>query len=226
MSLQQPDHSSNPVSASAADWTFPRAADHPIPAWWKWIFVATIAFSAIYFPYHHLGAPGRSAIERYEVAMGENVRLQFAELGDLRPDEATLVRMMNDRRWVRVGESVYRAHCISCHGLDGGGLVGPNLTDDHYKNVRTIGDILRIVQYGAAGGAMPPWQNRLHLNEQILVSAYVASLRGTTPSSPRGPEGNLIPPWPEQVADEPEQVADEPEPGAQQPEIVDPDAAQ
>ncbi len=176
--------------------------DHPVPGWWKWIFIGTIAFGVLYLPYRHLGAPGRSVLERYEVALAENMRLQFAEIGDLRPDEATLVRMMNDRRWVRVGQSVYRAHCVSCHGIDGGGVVGPNLTDDHYKNVRTIEDILRIVQYGAAAGAMPAWRDRLHLNEQILVSSYVASLRGTTPSSPRGPEGNVIPPWPEEIVEE------------------------
>lgn len=187
--------------------------DHRPPAWWKWIFVATIAFSALYLPYYHIGAPGRSVVEQYDVALSENMRLQFAEIGDLRPDEATLVRMMNDRRWVSVGESIYRAHCVSCHGIDGGGIVGPNLTDHHYKNVRTIEDILRVVQFGAAAGAMPAWKDQLQLNEQILVSSFVASLRGTTPSSsPRGPEGNVIPPWPEEI---PEEVI----------EVVDPEAA-
>jgi len=34
------------------------------------------------------------------------------------------------------------------------------------------------------------------LNEQILVSSFVASLRGTTPASPKPAEGNVIPPWP------------------------------
>jgi len=175
--------------------------DHPPPAWWKGLFAGTVVFSVLYLQVFHLGAPGRSAVEQYDQALAENMRLQFAEIGELRPDEATLVRMMNDSRWVRVGESVYRTHCVSCHGIDGGGLVGPNLTDEHYKNTRTISDLLRVVQNGAAAGAMPPWRDKLHLNEQILVSAFVASLRGTTPSNPRGPEGNVIPPWPTEVAE-------------------------
>lgn len=169
------------------------------PVWWKLLFAATAAFSIMYMLHYHAGTPGRSATDHYDQAVAENMRLQFAEIGELQPDEATLVRMMNDRRWVRVGESVFRTHCASCHGLDGGGLVGPNLADEHFKNVRSIEDILRVVQFGAAAGAMPPWRDKLHLNEQILVSSYVAALRGTTPSSPRGPEGNPIPPWPEQV---------------------------
>lgn len=180
--------------------------EHAPPSWWKGLFAATIVFSVLYLQFYHLGTPGRSAVERYDQALAENMRLQFAEIGELQPDEATLVRMMNDSRWVRVGESVYRTHCVSCHGIDGGGVVGPNLTDDHYKNTRTIGDILRVVQNGAAAGAMPPWRDKLHLNEQILVSSFVASLRGTTPTNPRGPEGNVIPPWPTEVP-EPESAA-------------------
>lgn len=177
--------------------------DNPLPGWWKWLFIATIVFSLLYWPYYHLGAPGRSVSEQYSLAIAENMRLQFAEIGDLQPNEATLVKMMYDDGWVKFGESVYRANCASCHGLDGGGIVGPNLADEHYKNVREITDILNIVQNGAAAGAMPAWKSRLQLNEQILVSSYVASLRGTTPAKAKGAEGNVIPPWPAKPVDDP-----------------------
>jgi cytochrome c oxidase cbb3-type subunit 3 len=176
--------------------------DNPLPGWWKWLFIATIVFSLLYWPYFHFGAPGRSASERFNVAIAENMRLQFAEIGDLQPNEATLVKMMYDDGWVKFGESVFRSNCASCHGLDGGGVVGPNLADEHFKNIREITDILNIIQNGAAAGAMPAWKNRLQLNEQILVSSYVASLRGTTPAKPKGAEGNLIPPWPAKPADD------------------------
>ena len=182
--------------------------DNPLPGWWKWLFVGTIVFSLLYWPFFHSGAPGRSIEERFSIAQAENMRLQFAEIGELKPNEETLVRMMNDPGWVKVGESIYRGNCASCHGIDGGGVVGPNLADDHYKNVRDISDILRIVQVGAAAGAMPAWQNRLQLNEQILVSSFVASLRGTTPASPKPAEGNVIPPWPSMIEFETEAEAE------------------
>jgi len=174
--------------------------DNPLPGWWKWLFIGSIVFSVLYVPYYHFGAPGRSVSEQFNVAIAENMRLQFAEIGDLQPNEATLVKMMYDDGWVKFGESVYRANCASCHGLDGGGIVGPNLADEHFKNIREITDILNIIQNGAAAGAMPAWKNRLQLNEQILVSSYVASLRGTTPAKPKGAEGNVIPPWPARPA--------------------------
>ena len=43
---------------------------------------------------------------------------------------------------------------------------------------------------------MPAWQNRLHPNEIVMVSAYVASLRGQNKDGPRGEEGSVIDPWP------------------------------
>ena len=61
-----------------------------------------------------------------------------------------------------------------------------------------IADILKVVDKGAAGGAMPAWGNRLSVNQIVMVSAYVASLRGTEPANPKTPpEGRVIPPWPE-----------------------------
>jgi cytochrome c oxidase cbb3-type subunit 3 len=73
--------------------------------------------------------------------------------------------------------SVFLTNCQSCHGPDGSGLVGPNLTDDFYRNVNKITDIAEVIKNGAAGGSMPAWKTRLHPNEVILMAAYVAGLR-------------------------------------------------
>lgn len=185
-------------------------ADQPVPAWWKWVFIATIAFSFPYFAFYHFGASGRSLEDIYTVAVAENARLQFAEIGELRGDRATLVEFLDKPQWLSVGRGVYRMNCASCHGPDGGGLVGPNMTDDYYKNVKSIEDILRVIDTGAAAGAMPAWQGRLEQNERVLVAAYVASLRGTDPSgSAKGPEGAVIPEWPTMEEIEAERIAEE-----------------
>lgn len=190
--------------------------DNPLPGWWKWIFVATILFAFPYLAFYHSGAEGRSLHERYAAASAANARLQFAEIGVLQGDAATLVRYMNDDSWVRVGESVYKANCTSCHGSDGGGLVGPNLRNEVYKHVRKIEDIYEVVNNGAAAGAMPAWKNRLEQNERVLVSAYVASLRGTDDGSGKAPEGQPIPDWPEYVPpEEPDDQGDDGEAGGE-----------
>ncbi|MEM9585794.1 MAG: cbb3-type cytochrome c oxidase N-terminal domain-containing protein [Planctomycetota bacterium] len=172
--------------------------DNPLPGWWKWLFVATILFAFPYFVYFHGGAEGRTLDDRLAAAQAADAKLRFAEIGELKGDEATLVRYMNEPSWLNIGKSVFRSNCVSCHGAGGIGLVGPNLTDEAFKNVRKIEDVYTVINKGAGGGAMPAWNTRLANNEQVLVAAYVASLRGTdTGNSPRPAEGNAIEPWPE-----------------------------
>ena len=178
--------------------------DNPLPRWWKWLFIGTFAFSVIYFPYYHFGASGRSVAERYDLAIGENTKLQFAEIGELTPDEPTILRYMGKKDWMRVGQSVFKSNCGTCHRADGGGLIGPNLGDDFYKNVKEVNDLYRVISNGAAGGAMPAWKHRLKNNELILTAAYVASLRGTHPKGGKEGEGNKIDPWPPPPEPEPQ----------------------
>jgi hypothetical protein len=78
-------------------------------------------------------------------------------------------------------------------------MTGPNLTDENYLNVTKIEDIADVVTNGRKNGAMPAWKNELLPVEQVLVSAYVVSLRGKNLPSVggRGKEGDIIAPWPE-----------------------------
>ncbi|MCA9191605.1 MAG: c-type cytochrome [Planctomycetales bacterium] len=179
--------------------------DNPLPGWWKWTFVGTIVFSVLYGMYWHVGAPGRTLAERYDVELDTNMRLQFAEIGDLTPDADTIMLATTKKGWLAIGKSVFRTNCISCHGKDGEGKVGPNLADDVYKNVKKVEDLARVIASGAGNGAMPAWANRLQGNEVVLVAAYVASLRNTLAADQgKGPEGSEIAPWPEPPAEEPE----------------------
>ena len=89
----------------------------------------------------------------------------------------------------------YQANCATCHGAGGGGLVGPNLTDDYWKHVRSVEGIARVLENGAGNGAMPAWKNRFsHTNQLVLTAAYVASLR-KNPVAGKGPEGVKVADW-------------------------------
>lgn len=86
------------------------------------------------------------------------------------------------------------------------------MRNEVYKHIRTIEDIYDVINNGAAAGAMPAWKHRLEQNERVLVSAYVASLRGTDDGSGKAPEGQPIPAWPEYVPAE-DPVGDDGEAG-------------
>jgi cytochrome c oxidase cbb3-type subunit 3 len=171
-----------------------REYDNPTPGWWHGIFVITIIFAIFYFMFWHMSPEAWTIHDRLAKDELANIKRQFADLGTLSADEPTLRRMMDDSKWLQVGASTFKGNCVSCHGALGQGSVGPNLTDDSWKNVKSLPDILRVVQEGAGSGAMPAWKARLHPNELVLVSAYVANLRGTNAAG-KGPEGDLIPSW-------------------------------
>ncbi|NND98250.1 MAG: c-type cytochrome [Pirellulaceae bacterium] len=187
--------------------------DNPLPGWWKWLFIASIVFCPFYWMYYHGDAEGRSIQDQYDVALSANTRLQFAEVGDLEPNRETIVRYTAKENWVKVGRIVFKTNCISCHGRDGEGKIGPNLTDEFYKNVTNIEDIAKVIAKGAGNNAMPAWSNRLHPNEIVLVSSYIATLRGTNVDGGKAPEGKEIDPWPqppEEPDDETNGEADDP----------------
>jgi cytochrome c oxidase cbb3-type subunit III len=173
-----------------------REYDNPLPGWWKWLFIASVFFTPFYLLYFHVGATGRSLPEQFQLALDENQKKKYADLGPLSPDAPTLIRFMNEPEWNEVGKSIFKQNCVNCHGPDGGGLIGPNLCDDNFKHIKKVTDIIKVINEGVAGGAMPAWATRIpNQNDIIMVSAYVASLRGSTPAKAKGPDGSSIPAW-------------------------------
>jgi cytochrome c oxidase cbb3-type subunit 3 len=171
--------------------------DNPLPGWWKFLFWVSVVFAPIYYVYIHAGVEGRSIHDEYNAHMAEVFELRFSEIGELEPDRETILEYMEKEDWLKVGQVVYTTNCVSCHKADGSGAVGPNLTDDHWKNVRNVEDIAKVISEGAANGAMPAWKNRMsHQNQIVLTAAYVASMR-KSPKPGKAPEGNEIPPWSE-----------------------------
>lgn len=173
-----------------------REFDNPIPGWWNWIWAATTAFSIVYAFLWHASRENWTVENSWQIDQVLAYRRVFGQMGDLTPDQETILKMMNDPQMMNVAKSMYQGNCVACHAKDGGGINGVNLTDDHYKNVGKLEDLFTTITKGANSGAMPAWEQRMQQNERIIMAAYVASLRGTHPANPRAPEGSPIPPWP------------------------------
>jgi len=168
--------------------------DNPTPGWWTWVFILSILFSVIYFFFVTMADGQLSPQEAYRKDVAADTERMFALLGDLKPDATTILKYSRDTGWNQYGEGVFKANCTACHGPDGQGLSGPNLTDSQYLHVKKVDDIFDVVTKGRNNGAMPPWP-KLSANDRILVAAYVASLRGKNLPGPRPAEGVVIPPW-------------------------------
>lgn len=172
-----------------------REFDNPVPGWWHLLFWASILFSLLYYTFFTFSPIAWTVQESWESAQAAAYQQIFGELGELAPNEATIVSLMHDDRMMAVARGMFIGNCAQCHGRDGGGINGVNLTDEHYKNITSLPEMLTVINRGAGAGAMPAWENRLSQNERILLTSYAASLRGSNVAG-RGPEGELIAPWP------------------------------
>lgn len=169
--------------------------DNPLPGWWKFLFWVTILASPVYFFYFHAGPEDRTIYGQFENEKSRIMQDRFEDIGVLKGDRETLLKYIKEEKWLSVGQTVYQTNCVSCHGAKGEGVVGPNLTDNVWKNVNNIEDLVKVIDVGAANGAMPAWGKRLsHPNMIVLTAAYIASLR-QNPVPGRAPEGKEIPAW-------------------------------
>lgn len=163
--------------------------DNPMPRWWVTLFWATIVFAVGY----GLGVsgfgrgPGRVADYESEMAA-----FRTAHPEPVAPDSAALMAMVADADELAEGKAIFTKNCVACHGPDGGGLIGPNLTDDYWIHGGRIGEIGVTVTAGVLAKGMPPWGKILKQEDLEKVVAYVWTLHGTTPAKPKAPDGILV----------------------------------
>lgn len=165
--------------------------DNPMPRWWVTTFWATIIFSGIY-ALNILGiGSGEGRIAQYEAEMAAAEAQKPAPAPSATPEQ--LLAFAADPEHVEDGKEVYAKNCAACHGPDGGGLIGPNLADDAWLHGGTIDAIHTVIMEGVLAKGMPAWGQMLKPEDVEVVTAYVWSLHGTTPASPKAAEGEVVP---------------------------------
>jgi cytochrome c oxidase cbb3-type subunit 3 len=163
--------------------------DNPLPGWWVWVFWATIILSVGYWLYYQIG-PGPSIIAQYE-ADAQAAALRQAELapGPGAVTDEAIVELRKDARAMASAREIFAARCLACHGPQGQGLIGPNLTDDYWVHGGRPTEILHTIAEGVPAKGMVPWKDQLKPDELRAMAAYVVTLAGTSPPTPKPPQG-------------------------------------
>lgn len=162
--------------------------DNPMPKWWLWIFYVTIAFSVAYYFLPSPFGEGPGAVAEYEAEVAKFKASQPAPSGPGVTNEQ-LRALVADAGALREGKAVYDLNCAACHRADGGGLIGPNLTDDAWLHGGSPVEIHTTIAQGVLAKGMPGWERILKPEQVNAVTAYVVSLAGTNPANPKAPEG-------------------------------------
>ena len=179
-----------------------RELDNFMPPWLRYVFYITIAFAVVYFVNYSVLGIGNTQLEEYEqelaVAAVEAEQRQLLAVSSI---DETNVQYDASGPSIKAGMALYENNCVACHAIDGGGGVGPNLTDQYWIHGGAIEDVFRVVKYGVIEKGMIPWQDQLSPEEMQQVSSYILTLVGTTPANPKDPQGELYEPAIEEPID-------------------------
>ena len=88
----------------------------------------------------------------------------------------------------RQGRQEINSICSRCHGIDGRGAKGPDLTDGVFRHARSDEDIVRIIKFGIPGTGMPGMGESIEplCGSMIAYMRLEAQKRTDSASAPAG----------------------------------------
>ncbi|UOQ51141.1 cbb3-type cytochrome c oxidase N-terminal domain-containing protein [Hymenobacter cellulosivorans] len=161
--------------------------DNDLPPWWKYSFYATIVFAIGYLSYFHLTQAGQLQGAEYAAEMQQAALLVSADADD--SNKLTTYAALTAAADLSSGKSLFTTNCAPCHGMNGEGKVGPNLTDEYWLHGGEINHVYKTIKFGVQGKGMVAWKGKLSGKQILQVSSYVLSLQGTKPAGAKEPQG-------------------------------------
>ena len=170
-----------------------RELDNKLPPWWVYSFYISIVFAVVYLARFHV-FNDYTQEEEYEMEVAQ-AKIDIEEYKKTAKDlvDFETVTMLTEASDLQSGEAIYTTNCVACHKSDGGGGIGPNLTDENWILGGGIKNVFKTISEGGRPGkGMVSWKNDLKPSEMQQVASYVLSLYGTEPADPKAAEGEII----------------------------------
>lgn len=169
-----------------------RELDNKLPPWWVYGFYATIIFAVVYLVRFEV-FNDYNQVEEYEIAVTEaNIEIEKWKKTAKNLVDVNTVTLLTETGDLKAGQTIFTTKCVACHKADGGGGIGPNLTDPNWILGGGIKNVFNTISEGGRSGkGMISWKSELKPLEIAQVSSYILSLQGTTPAEPKDAEGDL-----------------------------------
>lgn len=160
--------------------------DNLLPNWWLGILYVTIAFSFAYWFLFHTTDTMKNQNEEY-AAEAEAVKKKLAAQSPVSDD--SLAALTKHDAALADGKATFTTICVACHGPDGRGTVGPNLTDKFWIHGGKPSAIYKAVHEGFPEKGMPPWGKTLGVEKSRNVTAYVLTMKNTNVAGGKPAQG-------------------------------------
>ncbi len=164
--------------------------DNDLPPWWKWLFILSIVFAVVYMV--------RLWVFRADDLMqAKEFQNEMAAAGLVAAERnaataAFELVLLEDAGSLAKGKETWDKICAVCHLVDGGGLVGPNMTDNYWIHGNKLEDLWVVVENGVLEKGMISYKGQLSEQQRLEVISYIlVDLHGSTPATPKEPQGEL-----------------------------------
>ena len=169
-----------------------RELDNKLPPWWLYLFYFTILFAVVYLYIYQFSDIGQDQQEEYaaqmEIARQQRLDYLFKMANSVNENN---VVMLTGEADLAEGQELFIRNCAACHGAEGQGGVGPNMTDDYYIHGGTINDIFSTIKYGVPEKGMISWQSQINPSAMQKVASFIMTLPATDPPNQKKAEGKL-----------------------------------
>lgn len=164
--------------------------DNPTPPWWRWGFIISILAGVIYLWRYDVAQTAPNQFEELAIETEKAEAAVKAYLANSANNvDENSVKYLADVADLEAGKAAFVQMCAACHMPDGGGQVGPNLTDEYWLHGGSIKDIFKTIKYGVPDKGMKSWKDDYTPKQIAQLSSYVKSLQGSTPAEPKEPQG-------------------------------------
>lgn len=166
--------------------------NNPTPPWWRYGFYVSIAVAVIYFYRFEVAHSAPSQLEELAMAneKADAAKAEYLKNAANNVDENT-VKLLTDPADLAAAAKLFAASCAPCHGPQGQGVVGPNLTDDYWLHGGDIKKVFSTIKYGVPEKGMKSWKDDFSPVQLAQLASYIKSIHGSNPPNPKEPQGEL-----------------------------------
>ncbi|MGO4919510.1 cbb3-type cytochrome c oxidase N-terminal domain-containing protein [Maribacter spongiicola] len=169
-----------------------RELDNNLPPWWVYLFYASIVFGVVYLLRFHVFNDYNQTMEYEQEVAAAQLEIEEYKKTAKGLVDANTVELLTDASDISAGKGIFEGNCVACHMADGGGGIGPNLTDQNWILGGGIKNVFHTISEGGRDGkGMIAWKQNLKPAEIAQVASYVLSFQGTTPANPKAAEGDI-----------------------------------
>ncbi|SFW42989.1 cbb3-type cytochrome c oxidase N-terminal domain-containing protein [Cellulophaga fucicola] len=166
--------------------------DNNLPPWWVYLFYAGIIFAVVYLARFHVFNDYDQILEYEQEVAAAKIEIEEYKKTAKGLVDVNTVEVLTDAADIKAGKKIYSTSCVACHIADGGGGIGPNLTDEYWLLGGGIKNVFNTISEGGRDGkGMVAWKQILKPLERAQVASYVLTLQGTTPAAPKEPQGEI-----------------------------------